>query len=518
MLVPLMVRGQLKIPLSEKHRQKIEEIEDPRKKLRKYRQFYSKDSIKYLRQLDKALTKKSDSIYAAMRRLEHKGEKIKDKLNNDMLVQKGEDIGLPTLTPPGKEELPVPGKIKDQVNQVKTVGEEVMNKELPISTDEINRESGDVLNSLKGHDNAMQTLSLPDTEASPVPDKIKSPVIQAETMGKEVMDKQLPVSTDEINNKAAGVLNSSLGGQGEKVTELKNEATAYQGYYDQYKDYLNHPDSLQAMVEKLANEELEQAAEKMAEKGQGMMANEQFQQQKALAEEIRNTPEKYQQQLKQYGDQEFLKEEGRQKAKEKAVDFLAQHQDKISGVQKKIGKLKRVYSKVENSNDMSTAIKRNSLKGKPLKDRLFIGGDFQVINLDPFSLDFSPSLGYMFNKNFIMGLGGTYRHTFGEFESRQTAIPENQYAVNAFIRHDVIKGFFAFATYEQSNRELPDLASDESGSAWIPGFMAGVGKAISVHPRIDTSIMLLYNFLHESGQSPYRSPWIFKTGFQLKRR
>lgn len=453
---PINGIGQVRIPLSEKHRQKIEEIEDPRKKLAKYRKYYAKDSIKYLRRLDKVLKKKSDSVYTLMRRLEGKRGVVMDTLMNHQIVQKGKDIGISSMTMSDGGELP---------------GLE----------------------------------------------KMDTPVNQAQTMGKELVNKGLPVSTAEINPKANNTLGAPLGDAQEKLTDIKSEIIPYQEYYNQYKDHLNHPDSMQAMVEKVAGEQMEQAAEKMLEKSQGVAGMEQFQQQKALAEEIRNTREKYQPQLKQLGNREFLKEEGRQKAKEKAIEFLAHHQDKVTEVQKKMGKLKRIYSKVENSNDLGTAVKKSSLKGKPFKERLFVSGNFQVINLDPFSLDFSPSLGYMFNKYFVMGIGGTYRCSFGEFETTQITIPEDQYGVNAFVQHDVMKGFFAFASYEQSNRALPNLSSEGSGSAWIPGFMAGAGKTIGVHPKIDTSIMLLYNFLHELGESPYRSPWIFKTGFQLKK-
>ena len=61
-LRPLNAVWQFRIPLSEKHQQKIEEIEDPRKKLAKYRKYYSKDSITYLCSLDEVLKKKSDRV------------------------------------------------------------------------------------------------------------------------------------------------------------------------------------------------------------------------------------------------------------------------------------------------------------------------------------------------------------------------------------------------------------------------------------------------------------------------
>ncbi len=448
--------AQLRIPLSEKHQQKIEKIKDPGKKLAKYRKYYSKDSIKYLRALGKQLKLKSDSIYAAMRRLEDKKRSAVDQLRDHDVIKKAGDIGLPSSATQVDKRLPSLGNLNIPADKADEIGGKLMNKN-PLS------------------------------------------------------------SLDKIRNEETNKLNTKLNGTIGEISQVKNKATPYQQYYNQYKDYLNNPDSVQVMIRKMAEEELEQKAEELMGQSEGMAGMKQLQQQKALVEEIQRMPEKYQQQVVQYGDQEFLKNEGKQKAKEKALKFLDQHKDKIANIQKKMSKLKKIYSKVENSNDLSTAVKRSSLRGKPFKERLYVGANFQVINLDPFSIDFSPSVGYMFNKKFIMGVGVTYRQTFGDYEAGQTTLPENQYAFNAFVQHDVIKDFFAFATYEQSNRELLDQNTDRSTSAWVPGLMIGAGKTFNVHPRINTSIMVLYNFLHEPGESPYSSPWILKAGFQLKK-
>ena len=301
MTLSLYAQDQYKIPLSEKHKEKIEKIKDPRKKLLKYRKYYSKDSIKYLRQLDKELKRKSDSVYALMRRLESKKQGVVDKLKKYKTVPGAENVELPAVT-------------------------------------------------------------LPEGEVSPKLGKINVPNSDFSNIGGELMDRDLPISTNEISRKATNVLNSHITDARGMVENVKGEITPYQEYYNQYKDYLNNPDSLQAMVEKVAEKELKQTAEKMVENGKGLSEMNEFQKQKGLAEEIRNIPGKYKQEMEKYGDRERLVEEG----KEKAIEFLTQHQDKIEGIQKKMSKLKRIYSKVENSNDLSTAVKRSSLKGRPV--------------------------------------------------------------------------------------------------------------------------------------------------------
>ena len=56
------------------------------------------------------------------------------------------------------------------------------------------------------------------------------------------------------------------------------------------------------------------------------------------------------------------------------------------------------------------------MKDKSFKERLIVGGNFQVHKGDPLGVDLSPSLGYHFNKRFSSGVGGTYRTTIDEDE------------------------------------------------------------------------------------------------------
>ncbi len=456
--VPILAQQKLKIVLSEKHQEKIEKIEDPREKLRLYKKYYTKDSIKYIRSLDKKLKQQSDSIYASMRKLEQKKLAIVEKVNNDKIVQQAGKVGVHPPVPPqggSRASLGI-GEAKNPEDKLSGLSSQLSNDKL---------------------------LSV---------EKLEKPIedLKGQTLG-----------------KAHG-----------KVGELQKEVTPYQQYYNQYKDYLNNPDSMKVMIRKVAEKELEALPEKLAEKagslGEG--GTMQLTQQKALADKIKGMPDQYNTQMEKLGDSEQMMEKGKSLAKEKAIEYLRANQDVIAAAQKKMTKLKKIYSKVTNSNDLSTAVKRNSLKGKPLIDRLFIGGNFQVINLDPFSIDMSPSIGYRWNKKLISGLGIIYRHTFGQYDSTHTAIPEQNYGANAFVQYDAYKGFFAFATYERTSRQLFDEGSDRPAESFVPGLMLGLGKNAAIHPKLNTQFLVLYNLLHEQGISPYKSPWVIKAGFSLR--
>lgn len=97
--------------------------------------------------------------------------------------------------------------------------------------------------------------------------------------------------------------------------------------------------------------------------------------------------------------------------------------------------------------DMSTAVKCNSLEGRPLSKRLVLGGTFQI-NHDPTSLDLSPLLGYRINNKYTLGIGATYRAVL-DFENYQTK--DQVYGYRGFFQADAVKGFFLHGEYERMN-------------------------------------------------------------------
>lgn len=69
--------------------------------------------------------------------------------------------------------------------------------------------------------------------------------------------------------------------------------------------------------------------------------------------------------------------------REDAGDYLKSNPYLIQEAQKQNRELKTKYSSVTNSNDLMSAQKSNSLKGKPFLDQLWIGGNFERDNQEP---------------------------------------------------------------------------------------------------------------------------------------
>lgn len=181
----------------------------------------------------------------------------------------------------------------------------------------------------------------------------------------------------------------------------------------------------------------------------------------------------------------------------------------------KIGLLQKKYSKVISSDDLSTAEKRSSLEGKSFKQRLFIGGNFNVTSTDPIAIDLTPQVGYKFNRRFIVGVGMLYRKTFSNDSIKTVGVPENGIGYNAFTSYDIVKSFFAYGEYSALITEEAGTGSDGKVKKQVDGLMLGIGKKVSIHPNVNMTIMLLYDFFHKPMNSLTPKPFSIKIGFQL---
>ena len=220
--------------------------------------------------------------------------------------------------------------------------------------------------------------------------------------------------------------------------------------------------------------------------------------------------------LEKYQNTDNLKSAAKELAVEQTRDFFKGHEDKLEGAMSQMTKLKKKYSCVPDSRDLSTAIKKNSMKGKPLKERLILGGNFQILRGNPVSLDLSPYLMYRINKIFFTGAGITYRASLGIENNQQTNIVQDVYGVNILAQHKIYKGFFGHleGTYMNRPVESTQQSTDMSQSAWSEGLMLGIGKRLRFSQLVNGTIIFTYDFLHND-QSVNPKPWNIRFGFEL---
>ncbi|MDN5205239.1 hypothetical protein QQ008_27900 [Fulvivirgaceae bacterium BMA10] len=279
-----------------------------------------------------------------------------------------------------------------------------------------------------------------------------------------------------------------------KIEEIANKATAYG------KEAQNLAEDGIGKAQQLP-ETLEHKAENLKEI-------------KALKEN-QSQLQPYTDELQNLGKEDYAKEKVVNKVKEKAVNHFADHQDKLKAAHDKLAKLKRKYSSVESINNLP---KRppNPMKDKSFKERLIMGGNFQVHKGDPLGVDLSPSLGYRFNKRLSSGVGGTYRTTIDEDEKYLLTREKELYGIRAWSAFDVWKGLFAHGEFEMLSSPIDKkIGILEAGTnTWTKGALLGAGRTHKIAGRIKGKITVLYNFLFEKG-GPYTKPWNIRFGIEL---
>jgi len=235
---------------------------------------------------------------------------------------------------------------------------------------------------------------------------------------------------------------------------------------------------------------------------------------------MKELPESMLADLKRYQDKQALKAEAKEVVVKKATDYFANHQDKLSQAQGMMSKLKKKYSYVPDSRDLSTAVKATSLKNEPLKKRLVFGLGFQIQRTNPISVDLSPNLLYRFNKLFSAGISGTYRASLGIENNSTVAMntTTDVYGASAIVQHKIWKGFFAHSEFQYLSTPIvnPNPTTDLPSRSWNEGLLLGIGKQMNFSKALKGQIIFTYDVLHNE-YSANPKAWNIKFGFQLGR-
>ena len=482
---------QASITLSEKHLAKVEKIKSPAKKLQKYRKFYSKDSLKLFKQADRFIHHFTDSVSKAGERVSAKKAVIEEKV-----------FGAP-------ERMEQRLQHKANVLQARV---SLREQDYKLSKEWERYYTGNNLEALYSYmlfyltewETASSRIQLPLDKSLAGKHLAKIEAAQAQVQNKLNLNDPLANGKASVkkykqeltSHKAANKLRI----QSKKVEKYKSQAAAYK------KVYGDLPTSKDGVIDfgesKLASfaaqrKEMKELESLKQEFGKNTMANPWENDYKAKADQLQ--------------DSTYLKEQARKKAEALAMQYIEENPAVVEKVQKKMALLMKKYSVVPNSNDLSTAVKRSSLTGAPLRQRLHVATNFQVISLDPFSIDFAPALGYKFNRNFIAGIGGTYRETFTK---KQSKLSPEVLGYKAFVSYDVIKSIFAYGEFANNS---PGFENTETSNhrIWKPALLAGAGRKFLVHSKVEMTCVVAYNFLYEPNDPIYPRPLVVRVGFQL---
>ena len=282
----------------------------------------------------------------------------------------------------------------------------------------------------------------------------------------------------------------------DQLDKVKEGTDALNQYQDQLTQYSEKAKDLPQTVEEQArNLEQVQALEENA---------------KAF-DALKQEQEHYKQQLEQYQDEEYLKEEIKNKAKLVATDHFAAHQDKIQSAQEQLAKYKKKYSSVQSIKDLPK-IPPNRMKGKSFIERLSPGFTLQIQRSEQTEMDITPQLGYKISGRWVAGAGFGYRV---KFNSKNSTFDDSHpvYGFRHFQHFTVYKGFFLAAYYDLLRHDLA-VAKNEMESQWTHNYMAGIGKEYNITNKLRGNLQVLYQ-LFQSADGPYPNKWNIRFGFHF---
>jgi hypothetical protein len=213
--------------------------------------------------------------------------------------------------------------------------------------------------------------------------------------------------------------------------------------------------------------------------------------------------------MAQLGDSAYRKEMLKERAQELAMDYLEDNPGILQAAQAKMSLLMKKFSVVPNSADLSTAVKRTSLKGKDLSERLVGALNFQLISIDPVSIDLRPMLGYRINSRWEAGVGGSYRKLFSD---SIVQLAPDVTGFNLFSSYDVLGNFFAYGEYAQNSTGYA-LKDGEQLRDWSSALLVGAGKRIPIGRSLVMTLTGIYR-VGQTGHDPvYPRPLSLRVGF-----
>jgi len=209
---------------------------------------------------------------------------------------------------------------------------------------------------------------------------------EARKLGHNKLKQEAGIDVSDVTIDSTLTDQMKQRGKSKLASELKNQELLDIAQLDSIKNFPT--DSLGVRAKDAAMNKGEEYL-KNTKEGQalgGLDQDSEFGKLSAQKEEL----EKTQEELKQAAAQNQLKQQMTSKAK----DFIIKNASQIQDVQSNMTELKKKYSSVPNSNDLSTARKRTSLEGEPFWKRIVLGGNFNITKTNPVTLDLSPVVGW----------------------------------------------------------------------------------------------------------------------------
>lgn len=145
-----------------------------------------------------------------------------------------------------------------------------------------------------------------------------------------------------------------------------------------------------------------------------------------------------QEQAKALQDQEQMQKYAKEKAAKLANADLEKFAPQIKQAQQQFTQYKKKMEWLKEGSGKNA----NSLKDEPFSKRFIYGGNFQVPELDPFSVVAAPFVGYRINKKFSSGVSVSYKSIIGKNDLKSKSFGA-EIGYRVFTDYKLIKNWFA---------------------------------------------------------------------------
>ena len=133
----------------------------------------------------------------------------------------------------------------------------------------------------------------------------------------------------------------------------------------------------------------------------------------------------------------------RKDPKEQLEEFQGNvKEEEMVKAQLRMAALKKKYVTIPDLSNPESGVKRNSLEGKPLIDRIYLGGNVSIVSTAPVATDVDVQIGYKLNRQLVVGVGVVWREAFYAKKDSLIAQPKAAHGYSGFVRYKFGKGFF----------------------------------------------------------------------------
>lgn len=454
----------------------MESVENPVLKMKLYRKYFKRDSVRQLRQFNRFLDEQVDSISGMIRERQHAIDQKRNRVKDDVSSKIYQTVYRPWASKQAR------------LRTAWLDGQGIV----------ITRTCRDFLRSY------WTTLFLEASQNDSLLAALSGsmPFIELPKTLRQRLDIFRILEPQKF--KAIAVQFSAKSPYEDKMLKTYAYADQYIDDARKYTAFGLNSDSLKMHLESEAERIGEQLLQSRVE-GISELRTADAQMRTTLAK-----PAQYRAMADQLSDSTYLKEKAKKWAEDRAMQYLEENSKLLEPVRKKMDLLMKKYSVVPNSLDLKTAIKRSSLSDRTMKQRLYVGGNFQILTIDPVTVDVSPLIGYRINTKSIGGAGGNFRQSFGD---SIPGINQNVLGYKLFASYDIFQNFLAYGEFDRNVVRSPETR-EGSKYLWKNAAFLGLGRKLKIHPRVEMTAVFLYNLTYEYGDPVYPRRWNFRIGFQ----